>query len=191
MGAGEPERRGEEGAGIVVTLDRYGGPEDRELTIALESDPRVMQHLGGPRSPEDLEKTHRRRAATGADGGCWYAIVVTTDDGPSSRPRRVGEIGMFKAERGGEQLDEVGWSLLPEYQGRGIARRALEQLIRRLEAEHPPTTVVATPATSNEPSNALCRSFGFELVAEGIEIVFRGRTMICNDWRLRLPRDPD
>ncbi len=151
-----------------------------------------MEHLGGPRSADDLEKTVARRAATEENDGAWFAIVVTGEDAaPAQGPCRVGEIGMFRAERDGEQIDEVGWSLLPAYQGRGIARRALEQLLERLESERAPMTVVATPAVANAASNGLCRKLGFELVAEGIEITFRERRMICNEWRLRLPRSPD
>ncbi len=52
-------------------------------------------------------------------------------------------------------------------------------------------TVVATPATANAPSNGLCGKLGFELVAEGIEITFREQTLICNEWRLQLPRGAD
>jgi RimJ/RimL family protein N-acetyltransferase len=41
----------------------------------------------------------------------------------------------------------------------------------------------AFPPTSNAPSNALCRKFGFTLLGEHA-FVYAGRTLQCNHWML-------
>jgi RimJ/RimL family protein N-acetyltransferase len=47
----------------------------------------------------------------------------------------------------------------------------------------------AFPGVENEPSNAICRKLGFELL-EALEFEYPpGNSMRCNDWRLDLLAD--
>ena len=146
---------------------------DLALTEALETDPEVMRHLGGPVTPEALREPHRRRVADP-----WYFKIVLEPGGPG-----VGSVGVWETTHDGESVWETGWMILPQHQGRGIAGAALALLIERVRAEPRFDSIHAFPAVDNPPSNALCRKFGFELL-EQRSFEFRGRTLHCNHWRL-------
>lgn len=157
---------------MTVELQAYVD-SDFALTEALETDPDVMRHLGGPITREALHDAHRRRL----DDPWWFTIVV--EPGGSG----VGEIGVWETSHDGERLWETGWSVLPAHQGRGIASAALALLIERVRAEPRFDSIHAFPGVDNAPSNALCRKHGFELL-EQKSFEFRGHTLHCNHWRL-------
>jgi RimJ/RimL family protein N-acetyltransferase len=148
---------------------------DRGLTVALERDAEVMAHLGGPTSEERLAVVHRRRAEITEPDELYFVIE---EDGESA-----GQIGVWRSAHGGEAIHEVGWIVLPRFQGRGIATAALEELLARVRGVPSVERVHAFPATANAPSNALCRRFGFELI-EPLEITHRGQALSCNHWAL-------
>lgn len=156
---------------------------DLEMTLALETDPVVMKDLGGPSTREELLPVHARRLLSEERGGRWMVITLTGEGG--EEPRRVGQIGVFRSKTGGEEADEVGWSVLPAYQGKGIASRALALLLEQLRARGEPEVVHAFPGVGNAPSNALCEKLGFELVGQ-VSVTHRGNLLRCNHWRLRL-----
>jgi RimJ/RimL family protein N-acetyltransferase len=141
------------------------------LTESLDGDPDVMRELGGPIAPERLREIHRRRL----DDPWWLKIV--TERGA------VGTIGVWPAEHDGHALHETGWMVLPAHQGHGIASAALAMLIERVTAEPRFERIHAFPPVTNAPSNALCRKFGFELLAQA-DFVYAGRKLHCNHWGL-------
>jgi RimJ/RimL family protein N-acetyltransferase len=157
---------------VTVALAAYTDA-DVALTEALETDPGVMRELGGPIARSELPETHRRRL----DDPWWFKIVAEPG-GPG-----VGTIGIWEKEHGGETIHETGWMVLPEFQGRGIASAALTLLIERVRAEPEFPSMHAFPPVTNDPSNALCRKFGFSLLAEA-DFVYAGRTLRCNHWAL-------
>jgi RimJ/RimL family protein N-acetyltransferase len=152
---------------------------DAWLTEAIECDPRMMGELGGPVTPEEAAEVHRRRMATVADDPWWFTIVLERDE-PA-----VGELGIWRSEHDGEQVDEIGWMVLPAFQGRGIASAALRTLLERARQEPRFERIHAFPGVSNAPSNALCRKLGFSLLGER-EFEFRDRRLRCNHWELEL-----
>jgi RimJ/RimL family protein N-acetyltransferase len=149
------------------------------LTEALETDPAVMRELGGPIERDKLPEIHRRRLVDP-----WWFKIVAEPGGPA-----VGTIGVWETRHGDEVLHETGWMVLPAYQGRGIASRALTALIERATAEPRFPSIHAFPPVTNAPSNALCRKFGFSLLGQ-VDFVYSGRTLHCNHWSLETPRDP-
>jgi RimJ/RimL family protein N-acetyltransferase len=158
------------------------GDADIELTQALETDPAVMAELGGPVAAGEIPAIHRRRLAT-TEGGGWWFVIVPEPGGP-----RVGTIGIWESETGGERIHEAGWMVLPAFQGRGIASEALGLLIERARAAPEYESVHAFPGLTNPASNALCRKFGFELVGE-LDGDYRGREFRVNHWRLGTEAD--
>jgi RimJ/RimL family protein N-acetyltransferase len=149
------------------------GAEDLPLTEALECDPEVMGELGGPVDRADLTDVHRRRAQHD-----WWFKIVPEAEGPAA-----GTIGIWDSEFQGVPILEIGWMVLPAFQGHGIATAALQLLIQRARGEPRLERIHAFPAVSNTPSNALCRKFGFELTGES-DFQFRDRTLHCNHWEL-------
>lgn len=152
---------------------------DHALTRELESNPEVMRELGGPHSLEAIAATHKRRATELGDDDWWLKIV------PEPGGDAAGTIGVWKSEHDGEEIHEVGWMVLPRFQGQGIASRALELLIERMREHGGFGAVHAFPAVTNGPSNALCRKFGFTNLGE-VEVVYAGRKATSNDWLLEL-----
>ncbi len=100
--------------------------DDQWLTVALETDPRVMAELGGPRTEAYARDAHRRRVE-GLKTGNWIFKLVPE---PGAVP--VGTILMWPSEWAGEPISEAGWMVLPEHQGKGFASAALGLLIERV-----------------------------------------------------------
>jgi RimJ/RimL family protein N-acetyltransferase len=160
-----------------MRLEAYTGA-DLSLTERLETDPEVMRELGGPVAREAIPAIHRRRLR-GDERGDWWLKIVPEPGGPPA-----GTIGVWiNEEQGG--VHEVGWMVLPEMQGRGIAREALALLIERCRLDPRFERLHAWPGTANAASNALCRGAGFELLGE-TEVEFRGRQLRVSHWMLEL-----
>lgn len=153
-----------------------GTPEDEWLTVALETDPRVMAEVGGPWTVEEARATHRRRIASIADHGTWWFTVMPEDGG-----RPVGTMGVWASEVGGHAVSEAGWMILPEHQGRGHASEALRLLLDLARRDGKWGDIHAYPGVTNAPSNALCRKSGFELVGT-LKVEYAGRPLEVNDW---------
>jgi RimJ/RimL family protein N-acetyltransferase len=151
--------------------------EHLALTEALELDPETMSELGGPADPDDIPRVHKMRIDTVAKGE-WYFAILPEPSGPP-----VGAIGIWQSRIQGEPIHEVGWMVLPEFQGRGIAKEALRILIDRARADLRYGRIHAFPGVTNAPSNALCRGAGFTHVEE-TEVRFRDRPLRVNHWEL-------
>jgi RimJ/RimL family protein N-acetyltransferase len=154
-------------------------PADEWLTAALETDPEVMRELGGPIDPAEVSTLHARRVEGIEAGNTWYFTIRLGSEGLP-----VGTICLWDDDhhdqRGGS---ETGWMILPGYQGRGIARAALRELVERARADGRWGDIHAYPNVTNDASNALARTAGFTLVGT-VEVEFRGHRLRCNDWVL-------
>jgi RimJ/RimL family protein N-acetyltransferase len=148
-------------------------PGNLELLQELLGDPVMMEHLGGPESDERIT---RRQADYEQAGSLQYRIV---DGGEGA-----GWIGLWEREWRGETVYEIGWSVLPRFQGRGLASAATRELLAR--ADRRLRYVHAFPSVDNAPSNAICRKAGFELLGTCEFDYPPGSSMRCNDWRYDL-----
>jgi RimJ/RimL family protein N-acetyltransferase len=162
--------------GARVELRPYAD-EDLWLSEELETDPEAMRELGGPRTREKIADVHRRRV----DGNTprpWYFTITVEGE-----PRGVGQIGIWESNLTGSPLHETGWMVLPAFQGRGIATAALREVLDRARDDRAIERVHAFPGVTNEPSNALCRRAGFELLGE-LELPRDDDVLRCNHWAL-------
>ncbi len=151
--------------------------DDFPLLVRLNA-PEMTEHLGGPESEEQLELRHWRYVA--ASGfGIFKAIVEP--EGVD-----VGSVNFWDREWEGEQVYEMGWSVVPEFQGRGIASAMVGQAVQIARATGRRRAVHAFPSVDNAPSNAICLKAGFVLLGEVRLSIRRGIWMKCNDWRLLL-----
>jgi len=150
------------------------GPGDLALLQRLNGDPAMMEHLGGPESPEKIADRQRRYEADPAQ----FKIV---DEG-----RGVGWAGYWEREWRGGPVYEVGWSVLPEAQGRGLASSATALVIEAARAAGRCRHMHAFPNVDNPASNAICAKLGFTLLEARDFEYPPGNFMRCNDWRLDL-----
>lgn len=152
---------------------------DRWLTEAIETNPEMMGELGGPLAADDLPGIHERRLAGMATDRLWYFTVELEPAGPV-----VGTICLWSDPIEGGHRSEAGWAILHEYQGRGLATEALRQLLARAVEDGRWGDIHAFPGVANGPSNALCRSAGFQNVGQEV-VDYAGRDLLCNHWILR------
>jgi RimJ/RimL family protein N-acetyltransferase len=167
----------------AVGLDPWG-PDDLPLLERLLGDPVMMAHLGGPESPQKIAERHIRYQRLGdAGAGRMFKIVdETTGQG-------VGSVGYWARKWHDQDVYEMGWSVLPAFQGRGIAAAGTARAVAIARSEQTRRFLHAFPSVSNAASNSICRKVGFTLV-EACEFEYPpGHVMKCNDWRLDLLED--
>jgi RimJ/RimL family protein N-acetyltransferase len=172
---------------VRVALRRYA-EGDLWLLQRTLGDPAQMIHLNGPESDERLQRRHTTFVAMSAspDAGCQFMILV----GGTGTP--AGNVGFWESEWRGEKAWEMGWFVLPEFQGRGVATAATRLVIDSLVPLPGPRSVVAFPSVDNHASNAICRRLGFTL-KEDVSSEYpagSGRTLHVNVWMLSLPVPP-
>ncbi|RMD89330.1 MAG: N-acetyltransferase [Alphaproteobacteria bacterium] len=92
----------------------------------------------------------------GPSGGWYQYVIAARENG-----RYVGDIGVCFHSPHRRQA-EIGYRLLPEFQGRGYAREALHRLVTHLFDDHGLHRLVAFIATDNAPSIALVEHLGFQ-----------------------------
>jgi RimJ/RimL family protein N-acetyltransferase len=154
---------------------------DYPLLVALLGDPAMTRFIGGPESDEKLRSRHERYLRIDQSGtGRVFVITV----GPEATP--AGWVGYWESEVRGATQWEIGWSVLPAFQGRGLATRGSELAIARAAAEGRYRFIHAWPSVDNAPSNAVCRRLGMTLVASAEVEYPPGTFMLANNWRLEL-----
>jgi RimJ/RimL family protein N-acetyltransferase len=162
----------------TVTLEPWGAG-DLPLLERLMGDPRMTGHLGGPEGPDKLRE--RQARYEGLEGGDRMFKIIDVPTGSG-----VGSVGFWTKEWHDVLVYEIGWMVVPEFQGRGIAVTATGQAIELARHDNGHRFMHAFPSFDNAPSNAICRKLGFELI-EACEFEFpKGHFMTCNDWRLDL-----
>jgi RimJ/RimL family protein N-acetyltransferase len=151
--------------------------QDLPLLRQLLGDPEMMVHLGGPETSEKIAERQARYERP--DSKQCKIVVGSTDEG-------VGWVGYWERSWLDKQVYEVGWSVLPRFQGRGMASAATAQLIVVARAEHHLRSMHAYPSVDNPASNAICRKLGFALLGDHEFEYPPGSFMRCNDWGLDL-----
>lgn len=189
-GIGDPWHDGREGAfddrpdfvrkDPAVEL-RNIGIGDLSLYEGIHCDPQMMEHLGGPLPRKGLsEKLLQDVASTEADD-TWIFKIIPDDDPHTA----AGTVCIWKHEWQGRSINEIGWMVLPAFQGRGLGSVAVRAILHRARAESRWDVVHAFPPITNAPSGAMCRKMGFTKVEE-CDFAFRDRILRCDHWRLDL-----
>jgi len=105
---------------------------------------------------------------------------------PAQRPEGVGWVGYWERDWRGEPVYEIGWSVIPVFQGRGIASSATLQAVAIARSQRARRFLHAYPKVDNAASNAVCRKAGFTLLGQSEYEYPPGNPIQCNDWRLEL-----
>jgi RimJ/RimL family protein N-acetyltransferase len=167
---------------MTVRLEPWG-EGDLPLLRRLLGDPAMTAHLGGPESEKKLRERQARYEQLD-DSGAGQMFKIVDESGEA-----VGSVGYWEKEWRDGTVYETGWSVLPEHQGRGLAVAGTKLVIEEARRQQRHRYLHAFPGVENEPSNAICRKLGFELL-EALEFEYPpGNSMRCNDWRLDLLAD--
>ena len=156
------------------------GEGDLPLLEQLLGDPAMTEYLGGPESPEKIAERQARYERMTADKGRLFKIV----DAATGEP--AGWVGYWERTWRDEQVYEIGWSVLPAFQRRGMAGEATNLAVAAARSDRKHRFIYAFPAVANAPSNAICRKAGFTLVEEREFEYPPGTFMQCNVWGLDL-----
>jgi RimJ/RimL family protein N-acetyltransferase len=158
-----------------LRLERWTA-EDFPLLDRFVGDPAMMEHLGGPESAARMAERQQRYER---GEGVFKVVDVETGE-------VVAWVGYWPTGTLDEPELEMGWAVLPEFQGRGIATGAAGLCIAAARAAGKRGAMTAHPDVANGPSNAVCRKLGFELLGETELEYPPGRPFRANRWRLEL-----
>lgn len=152
---------------------------DVSAYVQMRCDPVMMAELGGPLPREGIEEKVARDVLAVAAGEAWIKMIVP---GEAALDVVAGSVVLWSHdEDGGEPVTEIGWMVLPEFQGRGLGKQAVRILLELARDDGRWGLVHAFPATTNGPSNGICRSLGFRLAGER-DVTFAGRVLRSNHW---------
>jgi RimJ/RimL family protein N-acetyltransferase len=154
---------------------------DLPLLEGLLGDPAMTTYLGGPESAEKLTERHAKYLAhqDPGDGPALRIVHVPTGEA-------VGWVGYWESTWQDEKVYEIGWSVLPGFQGRGIGAAATALAIEMARTKGRHRYMHAFPSVENGASNAICRKLGFTLLGPVTIEYPPGTWASCNDWQLDL-----
>lgn len=151
---------------------------DVDVYVRMRCDPVMMAELGGPLPREGIEAKVKSDVESVAAGTAWIKMIVPDEAVPDAV---AGSVSLWSHDDDGEAISEVGWMVLPQFQGRGLAKLAVRALLTLARDEGRWGPVHAFPGASNAASNGVCRSTGFRFVGER-DVVFAGRVLHTNHW---------
>jgi RimJ/RimL family protein N-acetyltransferase len=166
---------------VVDILLQPWSAGDLPLLEKLLGDPNMTEHLGGPENPEQILRRHQRYLDLAEEGTDHMFKIVLQANGEG-----VGSVGYWRKTWREQSMYEIGWLVLPAYQGQGIATKAAAAAIEHVRQEPKYRYIHAFPSVENPASNAICRRLGFTLLEECQFEYPPGRLMTVNDWRLDL-----
>jgi RimJ/RimL family protein N-acetyltransferase len=158
---------------VPVEIRPYG-EGDRQLTLALESDPDVMGHLGGTVDAADATRVHEGRMAAVANGDLFYTIV------PDGGAEPAGIVAIWRSEWDSRPVHELGGMLLPRFHARGLMVRAVNMLLP-IARDGGVTELHSFPGVTNRPSNAVLDKLGFRRL-DDCDLDYEGRPLRCAHW---------
>ncbi|MFB7141407.1 GNAT family N-acetyltransferase [Gottfriedia sp. NPDC056225] len=155
---------------------------DLSLLISLNTN-RMTQYLGGLESYNQIMSRHMHYLEMRKMGtGQMYAIILLP------HRTKIGTVGYWDRKWNDKWIYEIGWSILPQYQRKGIASIAVKKAIIKAQDELKHNYIHAFPSIKNVPSNKICEKLKFKLIKKCNFEYPIGHFMVCNDWRLKLKK---
>ena len=149
---------------------------DVDAYIAMRCDPVMMAELGGPQDPAGMPAMVTRDVAATAADERWILMILADDE------QVAGTVTVYEHDG----VAEIGWMVLPRFQGHGLAKAAAGEVLRRAAATRRWRQLHAWPPVTNAPSNAVCRSLGFHHVGQEATS-FAGKVFRTNHWVKAIP----
>ncbi|MFF4756236.1 GNAT family N-acetyltransferase [Streptomyces sp. NPDC002514] len=154
--------------------------DDVDAYLRMRCDPVMMADLGGPLPRAGMADKVRRDARQAAADLAWLKMIIPDPDVPDVV---AGTVTLWSHDGGSGPVSEIGWMVLPEFQGQGLAKRAVRTLLEQARDQDRWGVVHAFPATGNAASNGICRSVGFRFVSE-VDVTFAGRVLRTRHWAI-------
>ena len=118
----------------------------------------ASQWEGFPEALPLLRKAEAERPVGSVFGSYFFLL---------EEPRTLVGMGGFKGEPSPEGLVEIGYAIAPDFQNRGLATRAVEELKARAFSDARVRTIVAHTLPVRTPSTRVLEKTGFAKRAEG------------------------
>jgi RimJ/RimL family protein N-acetyltransferase len=146
-------------------------PGDAETLAAYRSDPAVarFQSWEAPFSADDAERTVREMAAGDPERPGWFQYAIELDG------RHIGDVGVNLWDN--RMQADIGFTVDPRYQGKGLGSEAVLGVLRRLFDEQRLERVSAECDARNTASAGLLHRVGF--TREGLRPRY---TWIKGEW---------
>src|SRR5262245_44204557 len=134
-------------------------PKEQQRFVAIrpwsDKDLPLLERLMGDPSRagtgalDEARARHERLIRNGETSrqGPMFAITA------GARAELVGSIGYWQRVWQWQHLWEIGWSVLPEYQGQGVANRAIDLVVQRARTLGKFRFIHAFPAADNIAAN--------------------------------------
>lgn len=149
--------------------------EDWALHRRLDGDPRVMATLGGLRPPERTQSYAREQVRHWSehDFGWWTLLDRRTRE-------FVGRGGIRHIElEDGDRPVEVGYALVPERWGEGLATEVAREAVRIGAEVLGLDRIVGRTLPTNAPSRAVLEKAGLEYRRE---VFYKGFHSVLYEW---------
>ena len=157
---------------------------DVDAYVRMRCDPVMTAELGGPLPREGIEAKVARDVREAAADTAWIKMIIPDEAAPAAV---AGSVALWSHEDG-EHISEIGWMVLPQFQGRGIGTKAVRALLLLARDDGRWGLVHAFPAVTNGPSNGICRSVGFRFAGEQ-DLMYAGQVMRTSHWIINPPVD--
>jgi hypothetical protein len=92
----------------------------------MRCDPVMMAELGGPQPREGIAAKVARDVQQAAADTAWIKMIIPDGSAPGVVASLV---VLWSHADSGTAMSEIGWMVLPEFQGRGIAKTAVRMLL--------------------------------------------------------------
>ncbi|KJY98905.1 MULTISPECIES: GNAT family N-acetyltransferase [Pseudoalteromonas] len=126
---------------------------------ALHQHPEVMRYVADIGDIDEVQERFQQRLNPTSMQPCWYTWAIA---------KRSGElIGVTGFYRHSEHLAELGFMLLPQYQGQGLGSESLHALLEHGHSQFSLREYTATVTAGNEASRALLLKQGFTQHCQG------------------------
>ena len=154
---------------MTITIEPWGDGH-LELLRGLNS-PEMTSELGGPETDAKVVARNEKYVRLSAlpEGGTFVVRV----DG-----KVAGNVNYWND---GDAW-EMGWGVLPQFQGRGVATSAVLLALAEARAEGNFRFVYAVPRVGNTASNGVCRKAGFRLESTKDMEYPPGEFALSNYW---------
>jgi len=138
-------------------------PDDFDDLHALHTNAETMATLGGVRGPDETRRVLDLLCASWAADGFGYWLARDRASG-----RFVGRGGLRRVLLDGQPEVEIGYALLPEYWGRGLATELARASIRVAFQELGLPDVVAFTLPTNRASQRVMERAGLRHVGNTV-----------------------